>query len=774
MKREGHDTWRSWRRKVQCHPVWRRRIVGVALAGLTLLVTAATSTSAGAAPLTVAHRSRLPAMNSGALSNGVVEHRALAMYGIPVRGAYERVFIAADGSERVLVARRPDAEPQLRPEQARVHASALSTILAAHPRTQAAPEPADPPQLVYRMILGEPVLAWEVSMPLTIDPEPSRLRVWVSAATGRVLHEREEVFASRARVFKENPSITPDPVEVELDIDATGPGIPLDGPRVAALNCVSEPPQDPDDIFPWWDEDECYAVTGLLSDIDGNYFPKLPEIIYPADSVVVDDAYSQLSIYYHSQRFFTRFAELGVASFACEKSTMLANFHDTLPSGALDYTPLNNAFYTNECDIEDGPTMIFGQGSEVDFAYDGDVVYHELGHGLVAHLSPDGLVDQNLRHDGSLSDARGINEALADYFSVVLTDDPNLADYVGRYSSGGGNQIRDAENNRVCPANMSGQEHNDGEPFMAALWATRKRIGGAQLDPLVLQMLMRLPSDASLEVAAATLLEVAQAEYEVDTLAQSDLDFMVRALGSRGLLDCPRVISDPARVQAGHGMHLRRRTSGVQPFYPGPLQLRYEVPQNVQHAFVRFKLTASRSANPVEARVLVRREDSPITYEYHLVAADEEVELPEDGGEPDDPDPVREVILTTGDWDEELVPVQYAVNEYEAQITGLSEGKVLHIAVVNVSTTAAVASGVRVQSTAALADEPEPEADTDVPDPAQDGTDVVASGDVASGACTCRAASHGPRRGAWVWWMVPAGLVLARRSNRGRRSGPAR
>ena len=70
----------------------------------------------------------------------------------------------------------------------------------------------------------------------------------------------------------------------------------------------------------------------------------------------------------------------------------------------LPYTPLNNAYWTNECDPAEGATMIFGQGSEVDFGYDGEVVFHELGHGMVSLLTPNGLGKRTERPDALLAD----------------------------------------------------------------------------------------------------------------------------------------------------------------------------------------------------------------------------------------------------------------------------------------------------------------------------------------------------------------------------------
>lgn len=740
-------------------------LLGVLVGGAALLLG---PSSARADGLTIASRARVP-LRANALSvDGQIEHRALSLHGIPVRGAYQRALIEPDGTERMLVDRRPVADPALLPSQARIAAADVAAIAAAHLDQPAPARDPDPPELVYRVILGEPVLAWEIQMPLTMTPEPTRPMLWISAATGRVLAEQEQVLSSRARVFEENPSRTPVPVEVELDLDVDFAGVPLDGPVVRALNCVDVPPEDPEAIFEWHDEEECFAVTGLLSDEDGNYFPPLPDILYPTQSQDTDDEYAQLSMYYHSQRFFTRFAVLGMDSFSCDKSTMLANFHEFGPSGSLDFTPLNNAFYTNECDLEDGPTMIFGQGSEVDFGYDGDVVYHELGHGVVAHLAPEGLLEPRLRPDASLVDSRALNEALADYFSVVLTDDPLLAEYVGRFwASNSKPSIRDAENERTCPTDMRGQEHNDSEPFMAALWATRKRVGGEVLDPLVLEMTTRVATDTSLEEAAAILLEIGKQAVVEGRLDDDGLDTLVRAFGARGLFDCPRVITDQRRVEVGQTMYLRRLTSAAQPFYPGPMQLRYEVPPGVSRAFVRFKLVAQGSSNPVYAHVLVRRADTPITFEYRLVAVDEEVEVPEDGSEPEDPDPVREVILTTGDWDDELMPYEYAPNEYEVELTGLAPGQVLHLGLVNVATNTAVASSVRVQTDVAVDDDEEGEGETEGPMPQPNGVDIDDAERTVAGGCTCTHDGGGDAPTGWALMLLGLGLGLGPR-RRGR------
>lgn len=721
----------------------------------------------------------------------VLEHRDLLLHGLPVRGAFARDRVAPDGTRTSLVQRMPAAAPQRIPSQARIDAARAETIAMAHvarrrtahraataiagtaaSRSGAATGGAPTgSRMVYLMVLGEPLLAWEVDLPLTTDPEPSRPRVWVSAATGRVLDELERVQSSRSRVFPTNPAATPEPIEVELPVDADGPGVPLDAGHLVALGCTDEVPEDPEDIAPWHDEGDCYPVAGVLSDDNGDFFVPLPDIVKPRDNIEGHDGYAQVSMLYHAQVFLDAIEQRGIESFRCERATLLANFRELEPSGSLIFTAVNNAFWTGDCEEDEGPSMIFGQGSEVDFGFDGDVVYHEMGHGLVSHLTAMGLSRRRLRPDASVVDAGAANEAIADYLSVMITEDPQLAEYVGRFwSANASPYIRTAENTKVCPDTTIGQVHNDGEPLMAALWSTRKRTG-AGLDLVVLETLTRLPPDATLEEIAATLREVTAEHIESGQLDADVAEHLSRALSSRGLDDCPRVMVDPKRVDAGVTMHLRRVTDAATPFYPGPMQLRWTVPEGVDRATVSFRLVAKSSSDPVRARVLVKREDAAIGFEYSLVAVDEPPPPLPEGEEPteEELDAVREVILVTGDWDEEIEPSVAADNDYVATVTGLSPGEVIHLALVNVSPTEAVASSVRVRT------EPRPDGEADEDEAgtggeAAMGVDVVESGAEAAGGCTCRADADGAR---WSWLalgLVPLGWRRRRRRPMG--SGP--
>ncbi|MEM7155317.1 MAG: M36 family metallopeptidase [Myxococcota bacterium] len=757
---------RSWRSQRRRTAATRWCFAGIMATGVGLhagVVGAAGPTDDGPtalrpADLRVANVQALPL--SADLAGGTVERRELSMDGLLVRGAYEVVRTDPGGHTEMMSSRYPSATPQLRPADARIDAVAVPGLIAASRAMGDEPQLEEPPQLVYLMMLGQPVLAWEAQAELTLFPEPSRRTYWISAATGRVLEEVEQVRTSRARIFAENPSITPEPIELELiDLDVDEAGHPLVGDRVQAFNCLGV---ETAEVSPWWDENECWPLQTVFSDENGDFFVDLPDVVQIEDNIDGQDRYAELSMYVHSEIFLATMRDNGVEEFKCEFASMLANVR-TFEDGAPDYSPLNNAFYTNQCDPERGPTMMFGQGSEVDFGYDADVIYHELGHGMVALLAPEGLSGRRLRSDGSLVDASGMNEALADYFSVMVTDDPHLADYVGRFWSATGRPfIRDAENDKTCPNDTVGQVHNDGEPFMAALWATRKRLdddGVRALDRAVIEALMRMAPDSSLEEGAALVIEMAERAQLEGGLDSDAVDLLRRSFDARGLIDCPRVITDPREVRDGRSIYLRRMDAAVHPFYPGPMQLRYEVPADADDMVMTFALRPRGSSDPVEATVLVKHGDEPISYEYQLVSVDDPpLEPPEEGEDPGDP--VRELVLVTGDWDVELTPFEVTESDYIVELGGLEPGEVVHVALANISPTEAIASSFMIRSSTELPSDDEGTgtdggSETGVP-AAVDEVDA----EIGQASCACRGSGSVP---AGAWWAALPLLALRRR-----------
>lgn len=655
------------------------------------------------------------------------ELRALQLHGLRVRGAFETVWRPGEAHERVIAARYPSAPPQRLPSDAMISLDEARAIVVAELRDDQRGEPERiRGELVYLMVVERPVLAWELTTPLSLGPpEPSYERVWISAITGRELERESLIFAAnQAEVFRFNPNSTPDPIVVtlgnidpsmiwseELDPEQTY----LNGTRVRSFNCL-----DAEDgpYAPSWAEGECYPTQTVVADEAGDFFVELPDVGIQTDNVDPTDRYAELSMYYHAESFFEFMAGKGVEEFPCEMSNMVANFHYVEPAPGypdLEYGPLNNAYYSGSCELEEGPTMVFGQGSGADFGFDGDVVYHELGHGIVQQLTPEGLTTATKRSDGLLRDARGINEAIADYHTIMITQEPEMADYVGRYWAELDRAwIRDAENEKQCPRDMAGQEHNDGEPFTGALWAARRRIGGDKLDGVVLASLALLPADVTLEQASAALLEVASAELDAGNWTAADYEELERTFAGRNLLDCPRVTEGSVEPEKdGRFLYVRGKGSNVTPFWPGPLQLRHTVPSGSDNVVVSFKASGQGNStgqpvdDSIDPRVLVKR-GAPITFEYTLGSTGTS------DGENEDLD---EITIVSGDWETELLPSLVTSERRQVIVRGLEPGEVVHLAFVNRDKTTAILREVVVGSVPAddleggspsLADDDEP------------------------------------------------------------------
>ncbi len=741
---------------------------GVAQAGDPRLDARAAERGIAAGELTVAERRSGPALPTAPGGTKQIaaraELRSLALHGLRVRGGFETLWRPGEPNERVIAARYPSAAPERLPSEALLDLDeARASIVPSLRDDQLGDPDSITGELVYLLVLDRPVLAWELTTPMSLAaPEPSRERVWISAITGRELERESLIYAAnQAEVFRFNPKQTPDPITVTLanidpsqtwseDLDPTQ--IYLNGTRVRAFDCIDA---ESGPFAPWHLEGECFPTQQVAADPNGDFFVPLPDVALLADNIDPTDLYAELSMYYHAETFFEVMAGLGVDDFPCEMSNMVANFHWLEPSPGypdLDFGPFNNAYYTGSCELEAGPTMLFGQGSAVDFGYDGDVVYHELGHGIVQLLTPSGLTSSNRRWDGLLRDARGINEAIADYHTIMVTQEPELGDYVGFYwAERDSAWIRTAENESQCPRDMTGQEHADSEPFSAGLWAARRRVGGDKLDPVVLASLALLPPDVTLEQASAALLEVAASERDAGTWTAQDYDELERTLAARNLLDCPRVTDGAVEPKDGRFLYLRGRSSSVTPFWPGPLQLSHVIPAGSDNLLLSFEVkgegnSAGQPTNDdVDPRVLIKRGGSPVEFEYTLT------NLGSAGGETED---VDEVTLVSGDWDAEYEPSLLSGRRRQVFIRGLEPGEVVHIAFSNRAKNTAVISEIFLGSV--------PADDLDHGSPSDlDGTIDTRLDD----GCACASTGGGANSGGLAFGLLLLAAIRRRRSS---------
>ncbi|HEX8335451.1 MAG TPA: M36 family metallopeptidase, partial [Pyrinomonadaceae bacterium] len=186
--------------------------------------------------------------------------------------------------------------------------------------------------------------------------------------------------------------------------------------------------------------------------------------------------------------------------------------NDSVRAEAQDGSGTNNANFATPPDGQ-RPRMqqylFTAANPDRDSSVDGDVVFHEYGHGISNRLIGNGSTALS----GTQSGAMG--EGWSDYWAVTLNNDGA----VGEYSTANPNGIRRAP--YAVPANTvhdsyadvcagGCQVHRDGEVWAATLWDLRTQLGAATTDLLVLNGMKYTPTRPSFLNARDGILQADQ------------------------------------------------------------------------------------------------------------------------------------------------------------------------------------------------------------------------------------------------------------------------
>ena len=441
--------------------------------------------------------------NSNTIS-GIAIHRITWSYnGIPVVGKFT-VIKEKDGkiSDIINGIRNfsIDTKPLLSAEQA---ADALAKKQFGSAVSK--PDFASTPVIIESN--GEYRLAYRIRF-RPMSPIDGRF-FFVDANNGRVLRSGNLVkFATnKAKVFEMNPVSTPEPIEVDLlwvGDDADGflsaeedeKGLR----KVVAANC-----RDDGETFSYGQYEFPICTVQQLANKEENenfiYEDWEKGLKYKFDT---NDIYPEIALYYHMTKIYDYLAGLGLKEYTelpnhqGEKPIVgIANFQMMgYYSGynTSDLKPMDNAFFSKydpsfsdmffgDFEYSDSDALVFGQGTNADFSYDGDVVYHEFGHGVIdgiAQFAYQGWPDKY----GFTNEIMGMNEGMADVFSFIITEDPCLAEYVakgtgqmaGAVELDGKLCLRTTTNPNKVNEDFNGESHNDGLPLVGAHWEIYKKM----------------------------------------------------------------------------------------------------------------------------------------------------------------------------------------------------------------------------------------------------------------------------------------------------------
>ncbi|MDQ3474360.1 MAG: M36 family metallopeptidase, partial [Acidobacteriota bacterium] len=186
--------------------------------------------------------------------------------------------------------------------------------------------------------------------------------------------------------------------------------------------------------------------------------------------------------------------------------------NDSVRAEAQDGSGTNNANFATPPDGS-RPRMqqyLFTAPSpDRDSSIDGDVVFHEYGHGISNRLIGNGSTALS----GTQSGAMG--EGWSDYWAITINGDGAVGEYVMNNSAG----IRRAA--YTVPANSvhdsyadigagGFQVHRDGEVWAATLWDLRTQLGATTTDNLVLNGMKFTPTRPSFLNARDGILQADQ------------------------------------------------------------------------------------------------------------------------------------------------------------------------------------------------------------------------------------------------------------------------
>ena len=356
---------------------------------------------------------------------GIPVHAGEVVVSLDPRGAVTRV--AGEALDAVLL----DVQPTLDPADAEARSQAfvqwryggLGTLYP--PRSELA---------VFVDHHGLPHLAWRVDVS-TASP-PGNYQLLLDAHDGHFYDVQSTLVHAQGNVYPTNP-VTSDVAEVELlRLDDSAEG--MQGDYAYVSSCT--------DFESGWNNTCNAKERYALADADGNF-------LFEPDAPSTVDPFAEVQMYYHldlvSDWFDTRHG------FA----------HPQAIEGLVNFE-YANAFFGN-ADADPAAEVAFGQTGTMDFAYDADVIYHEFGHSVFGSVAGQtGFLGAD--EYGMEWATGGINEGTADIFALVLTGDPQMGDYAGR--GFGSDAIRDLEDDRLCPTDLYGEVHVDGEVFGSFAW----------------------------------------------------------------------------------------------------------------------------------------------------------------------------------------------------------------------------------------------------------------------------------------------------------------
>ncbi|MFH0900628.1 MAG: hypothetical protein V2A73_08370 [Pseudomonadota bacterium] len=201
------------------------------------------------------------------------------------------------------------------------------------------------------------------------------------------------------------------------------------------------------------------------------------------------DIFAEVSLYYHAQRMYGILTDPRVGVFdripgihdvngELVPLNLVANYRLPTSADATSLAPAMIAFHASAEQMAMGMAemqglvgyvgdfLVFGQAEDGDFAYDGETIYHELGHAVVhagtglPGVEPDAF---GLTHLGP-----ALNEGIADTLAFLVSERPSLYAYIEKRLGPGFAQ--DVRSDHSFPNDLMGSSRSDGSVISSVNW----------------------------------------------------------------------------------------------------------------------------------------------------------------------------------------------------------------------------------------------------------------------------------------------------------------
>jgi len=518
----------------------------------------------------------------------------------------------------------------------------------------------DKPDFISHLVIVERQggyrLAWEIRF------RPGSILdgrfFYVDAHTGESLGGGNSVMSlseNSAKVFETNPVRDKTPITVELPWvadDADGKlTSELDEKNVRKIVATNCP--DLGDKMEYYGQfyPICTPTQLANKEENGNFIYEdwKNGVSFKKDA---EDVYSEVAVYYHLTKIYKYLLDLGISNFTHLSNHRVghgnkpiigvSNFQ--MPQSTASLAPMDNAFYSphNPYFAEmffqgfeyEGDMIVLGQGSRADFAYDGDVIYHEFGHAVVEGVA--GLAYSSFPDKyGYSNEALALNEGMADTFSFIISGDPCLGEYVsesfgamyGMEKHGDFYCLRYADNEDVVNESFIGESHHDGLPAVSAHWrmykaAKEKGYTMEDFAKYFMKSLMSIPrSDLQFSGWAKVLLstlesskmsdmydifeEILKEKHFFDKIRARNIKNSAQYFMSGGVASYPGMPSSSIEVE------IEGSKMDVAPMY---IQFYYDVPECIDTLKITGTARTQDGSSPAPRYNILVREEEPIIW----------------------------------------------------------------------------------------------------------------------------------------------------------------